>query len=567
MDVPNDIDNKILNLMLLNPHLSYVEGYTNIYCEKNKNVQNEDNNINNYVVLSNQLNNNLNKETASLINDNMKFVNMNNMIPFIYNQDVEINMNVGGGSPAPNNEKDINRDNFNVINNNNFQSNFSIYINGEKKNSSEGIPIQFKDINYQDNIENSLNNNINHNNNTNNNIVNNQENNNVNFNNINSGEININNNSIINNPNNNVKEDSKSNSDVPPSNNISGTNVKNPIYNLLNTNNEEVNNSLMNSEEEKNDFNLQVKYMKEAYNSLVKSNENNINQNIEGNDDKITIIFILKENQERFTLRVNPDQKFSEVLSEFSQKHNNIIQKTPIAIHNYDMVEKEKTLRENNIKNDDEILLINISDKKNKSNIEDDDREIYHFFLREYKAKKFGEYLIQLKKDIKEKKEIKKFELKVNTEELIKFLLVRSKIKQTGISIREHKHNVVCCITNYSWNCNQCGKNYNGDDEKFCCSLCDYNMCQECRKLKNYERRKTIKKDITPDNSKYRSKYLDDEKLHEHKLIYCITSRFYFGPTFWKCDLCKKKGNNWAFYCTICDFDLCVDCYLKNKSK
>ena len=460
MDVPNDIDNKILNLMLLNPHLSYVEGYTNIYCEKNKNVQNEDNNINNYVVLSNQLNNNLNKETASLINDNMKFVNMNNMIPFIYNQDVEINMNVGGGSPAPNNEKDINRDNFNVINNNNFQSNFSIYINGEKKNSSEGIPIQFKDINYQDNIENSLNNNINHNNNTNNNIVNNQENNNVNFNNINSGEININNNNIINNPNNNVKEDSKSNSDAPPSNNISGTNVKNPIYNLLNTNNEEVNNSLMNSKEEKNDFNLQVKYMKEAYNSLVKSSENNINQNIEGNDDKMTIIFILKENQERFKLIVNPDQIFAEVLSEFSQKHYNIIQKTPIAIHNYDMVEKEKTLRENNIKNDDEILLINISDKKNKSNIEDDDREIYHFFLREYKAKKFGEYLIQLKKDIKEKKEIKKFELKVNTEELIKFLLVRSKIKQTGISIREHEHNVVCCITNYSWKCNQCGKNY-----------------------------------------------------------------------------------------------------------
>ena len=89
-------------------------------------------------------------------------------------------------------------------------------------------------------------------------------------------------------------------------------------------------------------------------------------------------------------------------------------------------------------------------------------------------------------------------------------------------------------------------------------------MCHKCRKLKNYERRKAIKQDITPDNEKFRKKYLITN-LHEHKLIYCITSRNYFGESFWNCDICDQKGNNWSFYCTICDFDLCFDCAQKNK--
>ena len=91
-------------------------------------------------------------------------------------------------------------------------------------------------------------------------------------------------------------------------------------------------------------------------------------------------------------------------------------------------------------------------------------------------------------------------------------------------------------------------------------------MCHECRKLKNYERRKAIKKDITPDNEKYRNKFLETS-LHKHRLIYCITSRNYFGESFWICDKCEKKGCNWGFFCTSteCDFDLCVDCALKHK--
>ena len=46
-------------------------------------------------------------------------------------------------------------------------------------------------------------------------------------------------------------------------------------------------------------------------------------------------------------------------------------------------------------------------------------------------------------------------------------------------------------------------------------------------------------------------------------LIYCITSRGSERKTNWICDKCKGHYNDseWSFYCTICDFDLCFNCY------
>ena len=90
-------------------------------------------------------------------------------------------------------------------------------------------------------------------------------------------------------------------------------------------------------------------------------------------------------------------------------------------------------------------------------------------------------------------------------------------------------------------------------------------MCHRCRKQKDYERRKAIKRDITPGNEVYREKFLNSELHKKHKLIYCITSREYFEETEWCCNKCNKEGNTWAFYCTLCDFDLCMKCALNNK--
>ena len=144
MENQKNIDSKILNLMMLNPHLYYVQGYTNIYCEKNKNLNNninnnnEENKIYNFVLLSNQINNNadnnMNSITKNLLNNNMKFVNMQNLVN-PDNKNNEINMVPGGLDPFQNNK------------NNNSDSNFSKYYEGEKENNSEIIPEQFKENN------------------------------------------------------------------------------------------------------------------------------------------------------------------------------------------------------------------------------------------------------------------------------------------------------------------------------------------------------------------------------------------------------------------------------------
>ena len=54
-------------------------------------------------------------------------------------------------------------------------------------------------------------------------------------------------------------------------------------------------------------------------------------------------------------------------------------------------------------------------------------------------------------------------------------------------------------------------------------------------------------------------------------MIYCRTSRNYNRDTTWICNLCKKNFSNkiWSFYCTECDFDICLKCskkYISNES-
>ena len=111
----------------------------------------------------------------------------------------------------------------------------------------------------------------------------------------------------------------------------------------------------------------------------------------------------------------------------------------------------------------------------------------------EYKDKKLTEYQIELIKGMKNETTIQKFETEIVPENLAEFLMKRTKNIPCGIRIREHEHPLVCCLTNNIWRCNQCNKKYYCQDEKFCCSICDYNMCHKCRKLNNYERRKAIK--------------------------------------------------------------------------
>ena len=90
---------------------------------------------------------------------------------------------------------------------------------------------------------------------------------------------------------------------------------------------------------------------------------------------KINITFIIYVNKGR-KVSLDIDSKLSEILSEFNIKENQEI----IPIHSYKILNKEKTYRENHVKNEDEILLYLL-----KIKLEEDLKEIIDYFLAEYK--------------------------------------------------------------------------------------------------------------------------------------------------------------------------------------
>ena len=190
--------------------------------------------------------------------------------------------------------------------------------------------------------------------------------------------------------------------------------------------------------------------------------------------DKIfTIKFLFNDSTEKIEFRVESDSKYLYVLSEFlkTQNINDINPKYITSIHNYNIINQETTLNENYIKDGDKILLYSLSHNKKNSNLEEDDKEIIKKFLDEYKANKLCLYQKIVKNNIKSIDNIPNYISIWDIEEIISFMLYRAKINTKGINILEHDHELVCCITNYSWKCNLCNKEYINQDEKFCCTI------------------------------------------------------------------------------------------------
>ena len=117
---------------------------------------------------------------------------------------------------------------------------------------------------------------------------------------------------------------------------------------------------------------------------------------------KINITFIVNVNKGR-KVSLDIDSKLSEILSEFNIKENQEI----IPIHSYKILNKEKTYRENHVKNEDEILIYLL-----KIKLEEDLKEIIDFFLAEYKEINFDKYQNILKNAIMDKANIPKFNKK-----------------------------------------------------------------------------------------------------------------------------------------------------------
>ena len=138
---------------------------------------------------------------------------------------------------------------------------------------------------------------------------------------------------------------------------------------------------------------------------------------------------------------------------------------------------------------------------------------------------------------------------------------IKQKERCGAITVNEHEHKLVYCITIFGWKCNLCKKEYDKKNARYYCSICDFNMCDECHSKGNYIKKKVFPDNVEPTNTSVTIQFIES-KYHRHRLAYCRTSRSVIGYNGWICDNCRSDFKNevWSFFCTNCDFDLCCSC-------
>ena len=121
--------------------------------------------------------------------------------------------------------------------------------------------------------------------------------------------------------------------------------------------------------------------------------------------------------------------------------------------------------------------------------------------------------------------------------------------------------NVIYCKTNFNWICKECYSEWSKTEPRLFCSICDYNMCNYCRRIKKYYKVGNIPLSSLPSNKEINTLFINYGG-HKHRLVYCRTKRTSYNIVEWVCKRCTEKfdENTWTFYCTLCDYDLCSNC-------
>jgi hypothetical protein len=128
-----------------------------------------------------------------------------------------------------------------------------------------------------------------------------------------------------------------------------------------------------------------------------------------------------------------------------------------------------------------------------------------------------------------------------NVEKRLDILLYPDKQREmqqeeyTNTHVHPHKLSYVK-LNNYSWTCDLCeAYNTNKNVGSFRCSQCNFDLCDECVSR------------IAGNRCK--------KNLHNHGLLIKDSGH-------WICDVCDEEHkNSMAWNCSLCDFDICVNCY------
>ena len=298
-----------------------------------------------------------------------------------------------------------------------------------------------------------------------------------------------------------------------------------------------------------------------------------INTDNNNNNNSITFFFLLSTGQ-KYKYSANPNDLFKKVLEEFTSENSFLKNKIECALCNASKVDKNKTLSENGITENSSIVL-KVSDTNNMDPFTFNALNANKTILNDSVTNKST--LLSLDKDdIKLLLSIKDLLQKVNENQkkIIKNMendkkqnknsdknqnnninLCNNKSYCLHIHIKEHEHGLILLFTNRDWICNICLKSYSKEETSYYCSLCDYDVCNGCiGKEKKYPLIPYYHEQTELKSFKF--------SCHEHKMIYCRTSRNYNKTTSWTCNLCKTSYENkiWSFYCTLCDYDICLKC-------
>ena len=198
-------------------------------------------------------------------------------------------------------------------------------------------------------------------------------------------------------------------------------------------------------------------------------------------------------------------------------------------------------------------MKINENNKGGEEENEEDkeeEKKVYKIWKQEYEYECIKKnYLL-----LSENEEEKEFKL-----ELKDFL--KEKLNELGMKIKEHKHKLIYCKTNFNWTCKECFSEWSKTEPRLFCSVCDYNLCNYCRKIKKYYKIGNIPLNAVPSNNKISTLFIYYNG-HEHRLAYCRTKRTSQNIIGLFCNKCKDKFNEkiWTFYCTKCNYDLCYNC-------
>ena len=121
-------------------------------------------------------------------------------------------------------------------------------------------------------------------------------------------------------------------------------------------------------------------------------------------------------------------------------------------------------------------------------------------------------------------------------------------------------------MTDFDWICLICLQSFDkGVFPCYCCTLCDFFVCQECIENITDEEKYLFYNEGKKENiNEIRTKV----EYHKHPLIYCMTSKSREKEK-WKCNKCEEKYEMdiWGFYCSLCDYSLCYKCYDKSIKK